>query len=115
MDRENLWEEAVRFHGHSCPGLAIGVRVALDYAAEFGLCARTEDEELVAIVETDACGVDGLQLTWVVPPAKATCGSAKGASTFSPFIVGPPARAGGIPGSASVPQMRTMTHERNSF
>lgn len=61
MNREELWREAVRFHGHSCPGLAIGVRVALDYAAEYGRDARAEDEELVAVAETDACGVDGIQ------------------------------------------------------
>jgi len=54
------FEEVVRFHGHVCPGLAIGYRMALA-----GLAAlkemRAEDEELVAIVENDACGVDALQ------------------------------------------------------
>jgi len=54
------FEEVVQFHGHVCPGLAIGYRMALA-----GLAAlkemRAEDEELVAIVENDACGVDALQ------------------------------------------------------
>jgi len=54
------FEEVVRFHGHVCPGLAIGYRMALA-----GLAAlkeiRAEDEDLVAIVENDACGVDALQ------------------------------------------------------
>ena len=54
------FEEVVRFHGHVCPGVAIGYRMALA-----GLAAlkemRAEDEELVAIVENDACGVDALQ------------------------------------------------------
>jgi formylmethanofuran dehydrogenase subunit E len=49
------------FHGHVCPGLAIGYR-----AAEAGLAwleeHRAEDEELVAVVETDACGVDAFQV-----------------------------------------------------
>ena len=54
------YEEVVKFHGHSCPGLAMGYRMtkaALGYLGE----ERSEDEELVAIVENDACGVDALQ------------------------------------------------------
>lgn len=61
-DRERLWRESVKFHGHSCPGLAIGVRVALDWLEAMGLTSRAEDEEIVAVAETDACGVDGLQV-----------------------------------------------------
>ena len=52
--------EIVGFHGHSCPGLAMGYRMAL--AAMEALSAfRSGDEEVVAIVENDACGVDALQ------------------------------------------------------
>jgi len=60
--QRRMWEEAVSFHGHSCPGLAIGVRVAMDYKERIGMSGRSEDEEIVAIVETDACGVDGIQM-----------------------------------------------------
>lgn len=55
------WEKAVEFHGHVCPGLAIGYRVAgiaLDYLRE----GRAEDEEMVAVVENDACGVDAIMV-----------------------------------------------------
>jgi formylmethanofuran dehydrogenase subunit E len=53
-------EEAIRFHGHVCPGLVIGYRAA--GVAQSRLRAdRPRDEELVAIVETDACGVDAIQ------------------------------------------------------
>ena len=51
--------KASEFHGHICPGLAIGCiasKVALDIAK------YSEDEELVAIVENDACGVDAIQV-----------------------------------------------------
>jgi len=48
------------FHGHECPGLAIGYRMA-KAAMEKVASIRAEDEELVAIVENDACGVDALQ------------------------------------------------------
>jgi formylmethanofuran dehydrogenase subunit E len=57
-DLSNMMEKAVKFHGHSCPGLAIGVvasKIALESAKQ------SKDEELVAIVENDACGVDGIQ------------------------------------------------------
>jgi len=54
------YSEIVGFHGHECPGLAIGYRMAC--AAMKALKAdRAADEELVAIVENDACGVDALQ------------------------------------------------------
>lgn len=54
-------EPIVRFHGHLCPGVVIGYRAA-KIAAAFLQVDRSEDEELVAIVETDACGVDAFQV-----------------------------------------------------
>jgi formylmethanofuran dehydrogenase subunit E len=58
---KNDWEKCVEFHGHICPGLAIGYR-----AAKIGLqelsARRSLDEELVAIVENDACGVDAVMV-----------------------------------------------------
>jgi formylmethanofuran dehydrogenase subunit E len=54
------YEKVVSFHGHSCPGLAIGYRAAKAAMSQLGI-ERAEDEELVAIVETDACGVDAIQ------------------------------------------------------
>ncbi len=54
------YRDIVKFHGHECPGLAIGYRMAV--AGMKALDAiRSEDEEIVAIVENDACGVDALQ------------------------------------------------------
>lgn len=54
------YQDIIAFHGHSCPGLAIGYRMTL--AGLAGLAAsRSEDEEIVAIVENNACGVDALQ------------------------------------------------------
>lgn len=54
------YEEVVRFHGHECPGLAMGYRMAIA-AMEKLDSIRSEDEEIVAVVENDACGVDALQ------------------------------------------------------
>ena len=55
------YKEAVSFHGHACPGLAIGYRAA-EYAMDTLRAGRPDDEELVCIVENDACGVDAIQL-----------------------------------------------------
>lgn len=53
------FDDAVKFHGHACPGLAIGYRVANLALKELGVRAR--DEELVAIVENNSCAVDAIQ------------------------------------------------------
>ena len=58
--REVSFEEAVAFHGHVCPGLAIGYRMARE-ALHHLADERAVDEELVALVENDACGVDAVQ------------------------------------------------------
>ena len=57
---QTSWEKAVAFHGHRCPGLAIGVRAAL-VLQQLWQIRRAEDEDLVCITENDACGVDGIQ------------------------------------------------------
>lgn len=54
------YSEIVEFHGHTCPGLAIGYRMSVAAMAALGV-TRSGDEELVAVVENDACGVDALQ------------------------------------------------------
>ncbi len=52
-------DNVVRFHGHMCPGLAIGIRAAEIALREIG--PHAEDEEVIAIVETDMCAVDAIQ------------------------------------------------------
>ncbi len=47
------------FPGHMCPGLAIGIRASELALREIG--SHSVDEEIVAIVETDMCGVDAIQ------------------------------------------------------
>lgn len=57
---ENLWIQAQEFHGHHCPGLAIGVRVC-EAAIQRLKVLPSQDEELVCVAENDACGVDAVQ------------------------------------------------------
>ncbi len=53
--------EAIDFHGHLCPGLAIGYRAAGIAMGRLGV-ERGTDEEILGIVETDACGFDAFQV-----------------------------------------------------
>ena len=55
------FKKCVEFHGHRCPGLAIGFQAARALMDRLGV-KRAPDEELVAIVETDACGADAIQV-----------------------------------------------------
>jgi formylmethanofuran dehydrogenase subunit E len=60
MMQENLWEKAVSFHGHGCPGLAIGVR-ASQVVMEHRHLGKQEYGSLMCVTEDDACGVDAVQ------------------------------------------------------
>jgi len=55
------FQRCADFHGHVCPGLAIGYRAAKAGMAWLS-ANRAEDEEVVAIVETDACAADAIQV-----------------------------------------------------
>jgi formylmethanofuran dehydrogenase subunit E len=64
-DEESLLSEdfnkCVEFHGHICPGLAIGFKAARILMERLNVC-KAMDEELLAIVESDACGDDAIQV-----------------------------------------------------
>ena len=59
IQRDDL-RDTIQFHGHLCPGLALGYRVAKAALRELKV-NRPQDEELVAIVETDSCAADAVQ------------------------------------------------------
>lgn len=52
-------DRAVAFHGHECPGLWIGLRAAELCLRELG---HNDQNPITAVVETDMCGVDGIQV-----------------------------------------------------
>lgn len=58
---ETAWQRCVEFHGHSCPGLAIGFKAVEGLRQQFGF-TPSADEELVCVTENDACGLDAIQL-----------------------------------------------------
>jgi formylmethanofuran dehydrogenase subunit E len=56
-----LFQQCLKFHGHLCPGLSMGFLAATAGMAWLD-SHRAEDEEIVTIVETDACGCDAVQV-----------------------------------------------------
>ncbi len=54
------FSQTVKFHGHICPGLAIGYyasHVAMRWLAE----ERSPDDEVFAIIDSAGCGADAVQ------------------------------------------------------
>lgn len=54
-------KKCIEFHGHICPGLSLGY-IAAKEAMKLLEETFSSDEELVAIVETDACFADAVQV-----------------------------------------------------
>ena len=54
------FSDVAAFHGHVCPGLAMGYRVVTLAVERLGF-SRAGDEELVAVVENNSCAVDAIQ------------------------------------------------------
>jgi formylmethanofuran dehydrogenase subunit E len=59
MDISELMKKASIFHGHLCPGVAIGT-LAAKYALDNGY-QFSPNEEIVAVVENNNCSVDAIQ------------------------------------------------------
>lgn len=58
--KDKDFKKVAEFHGHVCPGLAYGYRVAKTALKELG--EKAKDEEIVTIVENDSCAVDAIQV-----------------------------------------------------
>lgn len=54
------WEKAVAFHGHKCPGIAIGFKT-VEALMEHIPTEAASDEQIVCITENDTCAVDAIQ------------------------------------------------------
>ncbi|MEA5020910.1 MAG: FmdE family protein [Gordonibacter sp.] len=92
MLNKSLWDKAAEFHGHTCPGLAIGFKACEGAIAELGLNAEqlpAVDEEIVCVTENDACGVDAVQVLLGCTYGKANLiPRLRGKMAFSFFIRG---------------------------
>lgn len=54
-------KKVVAFHGHLCPGLVYGYRIAMEVLRLFDLKAPL-GEKITCIAETDSCAVDAFQV-----------------------------------------------------
>lgn len=83
---DDLLEEAVRFHGHECPGQVLGVRMVQAGCRELGIeRPRSAGKRLVVFVEIDRCATDAIQALTGVSLGKRTLKHAdfgKMAATF---------------------------------
>ena len=57
---EEYYDFAVKFHGHSCPGMLSGLIMSIYVLENFNV-NRSIDEELVTISEGSSCMVDSIQ------------------------------------------------------
>jgi formylmethanofuran dehydrogenase subunit E len=89
---DDLLAEAVRFHGHLCPGQVLGVRIALAGCRELGLDdPRRAGKRLVVFVEIDRCATDAIQALTGVSLGKRTLRHldyGKMAATFVDAVTG---------------------------
>jgi len=63
-DLEALLRKAAELHGHFCSYLAYGVKAGYIAVKELGIKSNGM-EELIAIVETNNCFSDGIQIVWL--------------------------------------------------
>ena len=61
-DLEGLLWKAGELHGHFCPNVCYGVRAAHIGLRELGITSNIGMEDLMAIVETNSCFSDGVQM-----------------------------------------------------
>ncbi len=59
---EDLWSKAVTFHGHICPGIAVGFRASVYALNLLGYKGEKFSDSYNVVVENDVCGNDGVQI-----------------------------------------------------
>ena len=55
------WEQVIDFHGHTCPEISLGYRVAQIAIRELGI-RPTADSELIVTAYTHSCALDAFQV-----------------------------------------------------
>jgi formylmethanofuran dehydrogenase subunit E len=84
---DDLLEEAAEFHGHTCPGLVLGVRMVMAGTREVGLPApRTAGKALVVFVEIDRCATDAIEVLAGVSLGKRTLKHVDYGKTAATFV-----------------------------
>jgi len=60
-DYEVLFNKAKAFHGHVCPGIVLGTRLAIAGMRELGINPHEPQHNLMVYMEIDRCGADAVQ------------------------------------------------------
>jgi len=55
------WEQVIDFHGHTCPEIALGYRVAQIAKRELGFCPEPENS-IIITAYTHSCALDAFQI-----------------------------------------------------
>ena len=58
---KTAWEQVIDFHGHTCPEISLGYRVAQIAMRELGI-RPTPNSELRVIADTHSCALDAFQV-----------------------------------------------------
>ena len=117
-------DELVAFHGHLCPGLTLGMRVAEVVLREIG--SRASDEELIAVLEATNCAADAIQYLTGCTLGKGNLivrDYGKNAFTFARrsdgkalrIVVRPPSKAGDRAGSSASAASGEQTREARAL
>ena len=60
-DFDVLFNKAKAFHGHVCPGIVLGTRLAIAGLREVGINPHEPIHNLIVFMEIDRCGTDAVQ------------------------------------------------------
>lgn len=60
-DYATLVKKAEKFHGHMCPGIVMGTRMAMAGMRELGMDPDEHKRDLIVYVEIDRCATDAIQ------------------------------------------------------
>jgi formylmethanofuran dehydrogenase subunit E len=60
--KDELWQKTIEFHGHVCPGIAVGFRAALLAARLLESEGKKIESSHFVIAHNDVCGLDGIQV-----------------------------------------------------
>lgn len=56
---KNLWEKTIEFHGHKCPGIAMGFKICEAAIKKLGI--NPLEDEIICIAENNTCPTDAIR------------------------------------------------------
>ena len=56
---KELWEKTIEFHGHTCPGIAMGFKICEGVIKKMGI--NPQVDELICVSENNTCPADAVR------------------------------------------------------